>query len=206
MALRWQDHSEPSEWVNYWAVWFTYTIENKPSLDNNLHFLSAWINAPQIAVFTVFAIRTPGQRCRAAHQYCSLGTEWLYIGLVSLTPECCCTVIPGWAGARESLWVWAGRGILWSPSEYVPGASSCAVLQPCFSSQAPWAVDITANGPFRLYGLKYWWYGICAQVGLDGLLPFIPRGRKKNAKEVFTYTGNMTTVINPRLYRNSFCI
>lgn len=78
MALRWQDHSEPSEWVNYWAVWFTYTIENKPSLDNNLHFLSAWINAPQIAVFTVFAIRTPGQRCRAAHQYCSLGTEWLY--------------------------------------------------------------------------------------------------------------------------------
>lgn len=132
MALRWQDHSEPSEWVNYWAVWFTYTIENKPSLDNNLHFLSAWINAPQIAVFTVFAIRTPGQRCRAAHQYCSLGTEWLYIGLASLTLECCCTVIPGWAGAGESLWVWPGRGILWSPSEYVPGASSCAVLQPCF--------------------------------------------------------------------------
>lgn len=125
-----------------------------------------------------------------------------------LPPECCCTVIPGWAGAGESLWVWPGRGILWSPSEYVPGASSCTVLQPCFSSQAPWAVDITANSPSRLYlyGLKYWWYGICAQVGLDGLLPFIPRGRKKNAKEVFTYAGNMTTVINPRLYRNSFCI
>lgn len=74
---RWQDHSEPSEWVNYWAVWLTCTIENKPSLDNNQHFLSPWINAPQIAVFAVFVIRTPGQRCKATHQCCSSGTEWL---------------------------------------------------------------------------------------------------------------------------------
>lgn len=78
MKLRWQNHSEPSEWVNYWSVWLTCTIENKPSLDNNQHFLSPWINAPQIAAFAVFVIRTPGQRCRATHQCCSLGTEWLW--------------------------------------------------------------------------------------------------------------------------------
>lgn len=36
-------------------------MENKPPLDSNQHFLSPWINAPQIAVLAVFVIRALGK-------------------------------------------------------------------------------------------------------------------------------------------------
>lgn len=39
-----------------------------------------------------------------------------------------------------------------------------------------------------------------------GWLAALYSKREKNAKEFFTYAGNMTIVINPRLYRSSFCV
>lgn len=169
---RWQDHSEPPEWVNYWAIWLTCTIENKPSLDNDQHFLSPWMNAPQIALFTVFVIRTPGPRCKATHQCCSSGTGWLFRAAIPYPRVLLCSSSRvGWSWG-ESM----GVTRLWdtlNPSQHIPGAGSCAVLQPWFSSWTLQAVPSTRY----LYGLKYWRSGMCGQVDLDGLLPFIPRGR-----------------------------
>lgn len=40
---------------------------------------------------------------------------------------------------------------------------------------------------------------------MAGWLSCLPRGRKRNTKEVFTHAGSMTVVTNPELYKSGFC-
>lgn len=179
---RWQDHSEPSEWVNYQAVWLTCTIENKPSLDNDQHSLSPWMNAPQIAVFTVFVIRTPGQRCKATHQCCSSGTGWLCRAGIPYPRVLLCSISGvGWSWGES-----VGLTRLWDTLNPITAHPRGSQL--CCAAAVVFLLSTVGHGfppehcrqshpPGYLYGLKNWWYEMCAQVDLDGLLPFIPRGR-----------------------------
>lgn len=195
---RWQDHSEPPEWVNYWAIWLTCTIENKPSLDNDQHFLSPWMNAPQIAVFTVFVIRTPGQRCKATHQCCSSGTGWLFRAAIPYPRVLLCSISRvGWSWG-ESM----GVTRLWDTLS--PITAHPRSWQLCCAAAMVSLLN-TAGSP--IHQVSVWltvlvirdvWPG-----GFGWLAALYPK-RKNNAKEVLTYAGNMTIVINPRLYRSSF--
>lgn len=123
MALRWQDPSKLSEWVNYWALLFTCTIERKPSLHRNQHFLSPWINAPLIAVFVVYTLRTSGQRCRATQHCFSLGAEWLCSAGISQQASLTCRVLlrgnyrvgcsRGESLCTARLWLWCSEPLSW---------------------------------------------------------------------------------------------